>query len=142
MTTSFSYRMAELDALVDECRGKGAFATGIVRDTSNRSNRDWPWWSVEIEQAQDDGPENCRTQAEIMLISPAPGVPSVFEARWRVRIWQGVSTDSFRQSGSWPLDWNTPSARGLDEAMAALFAEARTAVTEALAKPTKPDCGF
>jgi hypothetical protein len=120
--------MAELDAIVVECRGHGPFANGSVKDTSNRSNRDWPWWSVEIERTQEDGPDKRRTQAEIILNSPAPGVPSAFEARWLVRIWQGVSTDSFRQGERWTLAWDKPTRKDFEETMIALFAAADQAV--------------
>ncbi|MGH6781290.1 MAG: hypothetical protein ACREB5_04195, partial [Sphingomonadaceae bacterium] len=51
----FEARMAELDTLILECHGREPFCSGVVRDTSNRSNRDWPWWSVEVEHSQVDG---------------------------------------------------------------------------------------
>lgn len=124
--------MAELDAIIAQCRGRGAFADGIVKDTSNRSNRDWPWWSVEIERTREDGDEKCRFQAEIMLNSPARGVPSVFKARWLARIWRGVTTDSFRQQESWPLAWETPCPDDIQAAMTDLFTAAEVATAAAV----------
>jgi len=100
------------------------FATGVIRDTSNRSNRDWPWWGIQIERTDDDGLEKRRRTAEITLNAPAPGVASVFKGRWSTRIWQGVSADSFTARGGWSLPWETPSAKELDDALAALLSEA------------------
>lgn len=131
MIDPFTSRMADLDLLVEKCRGEGAFATGIVRDTSNRSDRDWKWWSVEIERTDGDGLERRRRTAEISLNEPAPGVPSVFKGSWSARIWQGVSTDSFSKRGSRSIPWETPSAKELDEALAALMGEAEEAINEA-----------
>jgi len=131
MIDPFTSRMADLDALVEKCRGEGAFATGIVRDTSNRSNRDWKWWSVEIERTDDKGLERRRTTAEIFVNEPAPGVPSVFKGSWSARIWQGVSKDSFAKRGGRSLSWETPSAKELDEALASLLSEAEKAINEA-----------
>jgi hypothetical protein len=132
MTDPFLSRMAELDAVVEQCRGRGAFAVGIVCDTSNRSNRDWPWWAIQIERTGDDGPDRQRRTAEIRLSSPMPDASSRFEARWTARIWQGVSADSFRESGTRPLPWATPAAHELDAEMTALFAEADAAIARAI----------
>jgi hypothetical protein len=126
--------MDELDALVEECRGKGAFASGTVRDTSNRSGRDWLWWSVEIERTDSVGLENLRRTAEISLNSPAPGVPSQFEGRWSARAWRGVGTDFFSERGSCPLVWDNPSGSDLNNTMAALFSEAAIAVGKAIGR--------
>jgi len=123
--------MADLDALVEQCRGKGVFAVGIVRDTSNRSNRDWPWWGIEVEQTNDDGLEKRRRAAEIILNAPAPGVPSVFKGRWRARIWQGVSVDSFTERGDRSFAWATPSAEELLDALGSLLDEAEEALGRA-----------
>lgn len=128
MADPFLSRMAHLDTLVEQCRGEGAFATGVVHDTSNRTSRDWPWWSTQIERTDEDVLEKRRSIAEISLNSPAPGIPSVFEARWTARIWQGVSVDSFTEGGNWSLEWDDLSAKDLNDAMSALLAEAEAAI--------------
>jgi hypothetical protein len=133
MTDPFLSRMAELDLVVEHCRGKGAFALGIVRDTSNRSNRDWPWWGIQIERTDDDGSERQRRAVEIRLFAPMGALSSRFEARWTARIWQGIGTDSFRESGSRQLPWDTPLAHELDAEMTALFAQADAAIAQAIA---------
>ena len=133
MNEAFSKRMAELDALVDQCRGQGPFADGIVRDTSNRSNRDWPWWSVEIQRTEEDGTEKRRAFATIRLNSNAAHMPGSYEAEWSARIWEGVSTDSFSKAGGWPLDWELPSPEILKETLAALLREAEAAIAQAVA---------
>ncbi|WP_380872453.1 hypothetical protein ACFB49_33900 [Sphingomonas sp. DBB INV C78] len=139
MTDAFFSRMADLDAIVEQCRGEGVFAVGIVRDTSNRSDRDWPWWSIQIERSYEDGSEKRRTTAEVALNAPAPGVPSLFEGRWQARMWSGVSADNFRQQGSWPLAWDKPSPRDLNEAMAALLTEADAAIARAMSTIIQPE---
>jgi hypothetical protein len=103
MTDPFVAHMALLDDLIARCQRDGIFGEAIVRDTSNRSGRDWPWWGVKIERTDDDGARRQRVTAEIHLNAPAPGTPSRFEARWSARIWYGTSEDSFRAVGSWPL---------------------------------------
>jgi len=123
--------MADLDALVEKCRGKGVFAVGAVRDTSNRSDRDWPWWGIEIEQTNDDGIEKRRITAEIILNAPARCVPSVFKGLWRARIWQGVSVDSFTEHGDRSFAWATPSAEELLDALGSLLDEAEGALNRA-----------
>mgnify|MGYP004557453421 CR=1 FL=1 len=128
MTDPFSSRMAELDALVERCRNAGAFGSGVVRDTSHRSGRDRAWWSFEVEQTEVDGADKRRRTAQIHLNSPAPGTPSVFEGQWFARIWRGENTDSFREKGSWPLPWQTPSATELEAAVAALMSAADEAI--------------
>lgn len=124
--------MTELDAIVEQCRGRGTFAKGFVRDSSNRSNREWPWWGVQIEQTYDDGLEKRRAIATVRLNSTISGEPGSFHAWWLVRVWQGVSVDSFREEGGWPLNWEQPSPQLLDETMAALLQEAQTAIARAL----------
>lgn len=131
MTDSFFQKMADLDALVEQCRGKGVFAVGTIRDTSNRSNRDWPWWGVEIEQTNDRGFEKRRRIAEIVLNAPAPGVASTFEGKWSARIWRGVNTDSFAERGTRSLGWVAPSAEQLLDALGALLDDAEGALNRA-----------
>ena len=131
MTDTFTQRMVELDALVEQCRGKGVLAVGTVRDTSNRSNRDWPWWGIEVEQNKDDGREKRRKTVEITLNAPAPGVPSIFKGRWRARIWQGVSVDSFTEQGDRSFAWATPSAEELRDALGSLLDDAEEALNRA-----------
>lgn len=126
--TSFDDRMAELDAIVAQCARHGAFETGVVRDASNRSNRDWPWWAVEIEQTQVDGSEKRRVTATITLRSTQSGEPGSFDASWRAQVWQGVGTDVFRRTGECPLDWCSPTPEMFQETMEALLEEAKSCV--------------
>jgi hypothetical protein len=125
----FSQRMADLDAIVEQCSGRGPFATGAVRDASNRSNRDWPWWGVEITQTEIEGSENRRATACVTLKSTQAGEPGAFEADWRAQVWQGVGQDIFSQRGSMPIDWQQPTPTMLQETMAALLQEAQSAIS-------------
>lgn len=120
--------MADLDALVEHCERAGAFGSHVVRDTADRSERDWPWWSVQVEQTEVDGLERRRKTAEISLNSPAPGVPSVFTGKWFARIWWGESTDSFTERGSRSLSWKMPTAAEFEQAIAELLGEANNAL--------------
>jgi hypothetical protein len=129
MTThSFKDHMAELDAIVAKCTSQGPFGTGVVRDASNRSNRDWPWWGVKIEQTQVDGSESRRVTATITLRSAQSGEPGPFEAEWRAQVWQGVGTDTFRQVETRPLKWDLPTPEMLQATMAELLSEAKSAI--------------
>jgi len=121
MSDSFALRMAELDMLLEQCREHSPFADSVIRDTSNRSGRDWPWWSVEIERTEVNVQEKRRISAEIRLNSTQEGEPGSFEAIWMARAWEGVSADSFRARGSWPLAWNRPAPADLQATMIALL---------------------
>lgn len=125
---SFTSRMAELDAIVEKCVGKGAFAVGVVRDASNRTNRDWRWWGVQIEQTNVDGSESRRATATITLRSTQAGEPGSFDAQWRAQVWQGVGQDTFRQEGTRELDWQLPTPELLRNEMGALLDKARSAI--------------
>ena len=125
---SFAGRMAELDAIVEQCAGIGPFAVGVVRDASNRSTRDWPWWGVQIEQTHFDGSENRRATATITLRSTQSGEPGSFEAQWTAQVWQGVGRDTFRQAGKRDLDWHSPTPELLRDKMGVLLEEARSAI--------------
>lgn len=129
----FASRMRELDALVEQCRLHTSFA-GVMRDTSNRSERDWPWWSIEIEQTDTDGSETRRATATIRLNSTQAGEPGSFEGRWMARIWQGVGVDTFRETGGWPLAWERPTPQMLEDTMTALLDAAHVAINQDLAK--------
>jgi len=125
--------MSELDAVVDRCRREEPFTSGIVRDTSNRSGRDWPWWSVEIEHTEEDAPERRRVTATVRLSSTQRGEPDSFAAEWLARIWQGESVDSFREKGGWPLTWKgVPTPQQLQETMIALLEQGDAAIEQAL----------
>lgn len=126
----FVSRMTELDELVEQCRGHAPFGNGVVRDTSNRSGRDWPWWSVQIEQTEEVGSDTRRVSATIRLHSTQGGQPGTFEGEWLARVWQGVSVDSFRAKGGWPLPWENPTPQDLQYAMIALLDAARAAISE------------
>lgn len=130
----FAHRMRELDALIEECRGRGSFANGVVRNTSNRSERDWPWWSVEIEQTEDDGSEKRRAIATIRLNSTQTGAPGAFEGQWLARVWQGASVDSFREKGGWPLFWERPTPQVMEDTIRALLDAAHATIRDASAE--------
>jgi hypothetical protein len=126
----FAIRMTELDALVEQCRGHIPFADGVVRDTSNRSTRDWPWWSVQIERSDEEWPNKTRASATVRLNCTPAGSPGSFEGEWMVRVWQGVSADSFRASGGWSLPWERPTPQNLEDTMIALLDAASAAIAE------------
>jgi hypothetical protein len=127
----FASQMRVLDALLDECREHAPFVGNVVRDTSNRSNRDWPWWSVEVQLTNEDGVDKQRISATVRLNATPTGEPGSYEGEWLARIWQGVSVDSFRKKGGWPLSWTQPSSQNLQEAMAALLEAGKVAISEA-----------
>lgn len=127
---AFATRMSELDKLIEQCRGHTPFADGVVRDTSNRSDRDGPWWSVQIEQTDEHGSDKRRVSATVRLNAAQNGAPGAFEGEWLARVWQGVSIDSFRATGGWPLSWEQPTPRDLQDAMTALLAAASAAISE------------
>ncbi|MEN3748870.1 hypothetical protein TPR58_16970 [Sphingomonas sp. HF-S3] len=127
----FACQMRTLDALLDECRQHAPFVGNVVRDTSNRSNRDWPWWSVQVEQTDEDGRDTRRISATVRLNATQAGEPGSYEGVWIARVWQGVSADSFRAKGGWPLPWTQPSSQDLRDAMAALLEAGKAAIAEA-----------
>lgn len=131
MTDPFASRMADLDALVRNCVNAGVFGSGIVRDTSNRIGRDWPWWSVQVEHTKVDGAERRRKTAEIRLNSPAPGVPSAFKGNWIARIWCGENSDRFTARGDRCIPWTMPSAEEFERVVAELLREADDALAKA-----------
>jgi hypothetical protein len=106
------------------------FAENVVRDSSNRSSRDWPWWSVAIEQTNEDGSDKRRISATVRLNSTHTGEPGSFEGEWLARVWQGVSVDSFRAKGGWPLPWEQPTMKDLQDAMSALLDAAQASIIE------------
>src|SRR5687768_10830840 len=113
--------MSELDELVERCRGHAPFTEGLVRDTSNRTGRDWPWWSVEIERTDDEWPDTRRICATVRLNATQNGEPGSFEGEWLARVWQGVGADSFRSKGGWALPWKQPTPQDLRDAMTSLL---------------------
>lgn len=123
-------RISELDELVEQSRGLAPFADAVVRDTSNRSGRDWPWWSIQIEQTKDDGADKRRVSATVRLNSTQTGEPGSFEGEWLARVWQGVSEDSFRARGTLPLLWERPTSKALQDAMNALLDAAHAAMSD------------
>ncbi|WP_342251154.1 hypothetical protein [Sphingomonas sp. OTU376] len=127
----FASQMRVLDALLDECRQHSPFVENVVRDTSNRSNRDWPWWSVEVELTDEDGADKRRVSATVRLNSTQTGEPGSYVGEWRARIWEGMSVDSFRAKGGWPLPWTRPSSQNLQEAMATLLEAGKIAISAA-----------
>ena len=129
MTRAFKSRMAELDTLVLKCRGREPFCSGVVRDTSNRSNRDWPWWSVEVEHSQVDGAENRRATAMVTLASTQAGEPGAFQAEWAASIWRstgGAATETIR--GRIDVPWQRATADSLSAIVTALLDEAKAAI--------------
>lgn len=129
--------MSELDKLVGQCRGRAPLADGVVRDTSNRSSRDWPWWSVQIEQTDEHGSDKRRISATVRLNAAQNGEPGSFEGEWLARVWQGVSADSFRATGGWPLSWEQPTPQDLQGAMTALLHASAAAISRGR-KPHRP----
>jgi hypothetical protein len=129
MPDAFATRMSELDRLVEQCRGHVPFADGVVRDTSNRSGREWPWWSVQIEQSDHDGSDKRRVSATVRLKATQTGEPGSFEGEWLARIWQGVSADRFRMTSRWQLPWEQPTPQELQDAMMALLDAAHAAIS-------------
>ena len=127
----FATQARVLDDLLDECRRRAPFVGNVVRDTSNRSNRDWPWWSVQVELTDEDGADKRRVSATVRLNSTRAGEPGSYEGEWLARVWQGVSVDSFRARGGWPLPWTQPSSQNLQEVMAALLEAGKAAISEA-----------
>jgi hypothetical protein len=86
MSPSFEARIAELDAILAQCREEPPFSTAVVRDASNRLNREWPWWGVEIEQTQVDGADSRRVTATVTLRSTQSEEPGSFDAKWRAQV--------------------------------------------------------
>jgi len=129
ISQSFANRIVELDAIVEECAGRGPFAVGVVRDVSNRTNRDWPWWGVQIEQTHIEGSESRRATATITLRSTQSGEPGSLDAEWRAQIWQGVGQDTFRREGRRELDWQSPTPELLQQEMTALLRQAKSALS-------------
>lgn len=130
MTSSFETRFAELDAVVAACAGRGPFGIGVVRDASNRSNRDWPWWGVQIEHTQVDGSVSRRASATITLRSTQSGEPGSFHGEWRGQVWQGSGEDMFRVEGANDIEWSVPTPEMLEHAMEALLTKAKAAIPE------------
>lgn len=130
---AFIARMAELDAMVDACRNEPPFSTSIVRDTSNRTTRDWPWWEIQLEHTQIDGSESRRAYASISLQSTREMAPGRYKARWRARIWTGASTDTFNQQKEIELDWTDVTADLLKRTMMSLLSEADAVIDQVLA---------
>ena len=128
MSPSFKTRMAELDAIVGKCAGQGPFSTGAVRDASNRSEREWPWWGVKIEHTQVDGSVTRRATAIVTLRSTQSGEPGSFDGEWRAQAWQGSGTDTFRADGTQELGWSRPTPQMLQDAMASLLAKAKSVI--------------
>jgi hypothetical protein len=131
MNELFSQRVAELDTLVERCKLVEPFASARVSDASNRSSRDWPWWSVQLECTEVDGPIHRRATATITLISTQDGDPAEFKGEWRAQVWSGVGTNSFDQSGVRELAWDFPSERLLIDTVLDLLAEGRDAIDRA-----------
>jgi len=137
----FAGQMRVLDTLLDECRQHSPFFGNVVRDSSNRSNRDWPWWSVEVELTDEDGAEKRTVSATVRLNSTQTGEPGSYEGEWLARIWQGVSIDSFRAKGGWPIPWTRPSSQNLQEAMAALLEAGKVAISAVHQPNPHNSCG-
>lgn len=126
MKPSFEARIAELDTVVAECAGRGPFGIGVVRDASNRSNREWPWWGVQIEHTQVDGSVSRRATATVTLRSTQSGEPGSFDAQWRGQVWQGSGVDTFREDGTQDLEWSSPTPEMLQDVMETLLRKAKS----------------
>jgi hypothetical protein len=130
-TDSFASVMDELDAVVELCRGREPFVSSVIRDTSNRSNRDWPWWSIELQQTEEHDFEKRRVTATVTLNATQAGEPGSFRAEWLARVWRGVGIDTFFEKGGRSLTWGQPSTAQMQEAMASLLQEAKAAIVRA-----------
>lgn len=128
MTPAFEARIADLDAVVAACAGRGPFGTGVVRDASNRSNREWPWWGVQIEHTQVEGSVNRRATATVTLRSTESEGPGSFDAQWRAQVWQGSGTDTFCEDGAQALEWTLPTPEMLQDLMEALMSKAKAVI--------------
>lgn len=128
MNPAFEARMAELDAVLAQCREVAPFSTSIVRDASNRSNREWPWWGVSVEQTSVDGSESRRVTATVTLRSTQSEEPGSFDAEWRAQVWQGVGEDTFRQHHRYELDWDLPTPEVLRDLVSRLLVEAKASL--------------
>jgi hypothetical protein len=125
MSAQFQRRMAALDALVAKCKGKEPFVSAVVRDASNRSNRDWQWWSVEIEQQNVDSADNRRATAIITLTSTQSGEPASYKAEWRAQTWRSTGGAALSKSGALEVPWTKPTADLLLMMADKLLAEAK-----------------
>jgi len=99
----FTVRMHALDALLAVAQAQGLLVGAEVRDTSNRSGRDWPWWSVDISHTYVVGPVSCRTTATIWQASTPEGEVGELQGRWRGEVWRDVAANWCDVSGSQPL---------------------------------------
>lgn len=99
----FSARVRALDALLAAARNHPLLAGAEVRDTSNRSTRDWPWWSVDISDTRTNGPECQRLTARIQQNSTPQGDIGPLEGKWRAEEWIGVAANRRDVSGDTSL---------------------------------------
>jgi hypothetical protein len=131
VTEPFTSLMLELDAVVEACRGREPFVSSVVRDASNRSNRDWPWWGIEVQQTEEHEFEKRRVIATVTLHAMPAGEPGSFSANWLVRVWSGVGVDSYYEKGGWPLNWDRPSSDELADTMNTLLQTGKAAMVRA-----------
>lgn len=118
-------RVTELDAVLAAC----AFPDATVRDSSNRSNRDWPWWSVDVVQRREDYPDTQRATAIVRLNATRDVQPGDYDARWRGEVWSGSNTNSLDRHGNWPLPWrDVPTPEQLQAVIADLLDHAWLAI--------------
>lgn len=130
----FQARMQALDAVLAAARGRGVLAGADIRDTSNRSGRDWPWWSVEVSRTYAHWPETYRLAATVRQACTAEQAVGELEGSWRTEVWLDVAANRLDLSGRQRLaygDLATPDAllavveALLDHARAALLSSGR-----------------
>ena len=121
-----------LDAVLAAAQGRGVLAGADIRETSNRSNRDWPWWSVEVSHTYANGPENYRLAATVRQACTAELGIGEMEGSWRTEVWLDVGANRLDQSGRQLLvfgDLATPDT--FLAVVEALLGHARTALVQA-----------
>lgn len=129
---SYGERVRALDAVLAAAQGRGVLAEAEVRDTSNRSARDWPWWSVEVSRTYANGSEHCRLAATVRQACTAELGIGELAGSWRTEVWLDVSTNRLDLSGQQPLtfsDLATPDA--LLAVVETLLSHAHTALVQA-----------
>lgn len=124
-TSAFRDRMAALDEVVAKCLDEEPFKGRVVRDTSNRTGRDWPWWGIQVEETQRDGSDSRRVSAEITLASTIDLGIGAYQEAWRAQAWIGVGGNTFSKHEKRELPWDVPTPEVLQATISGLLAEAK-----------------
>lgn len=127
---AFEERVRMLDTVLAACQNQGALADAELRDTSNRSGRDWPWWSVEISQTRAVEAEFHRLSATIEQSCTATLGVGTLTGYWRSEVWRDVAANRLDLTGSQCLTYDqlaTPA--NFLATVAALLQQAGAALT-------------